>query len=409
MNTKTMRVGLLLAAVSCNLSAIDLRDAERIALETAPGLAAIDAERSATLERAEAAAVLPDPRLRLAALALPVDTFDLDQEPMTQLQVGLVQQFPRGKTLELRRSQLLEESARTGEALRDARRDVKLAVRRAWIDGVLQRRVRRVLEESREVLADLRGLTADYYATGRARQQDVHRTDLELARLDERILQSRQAEEAARARLTGWIGRMAEQVTSAEWPELNLSGSPPALDHPRIAAADRTIAVAETGVAIAREQYKPGFSIDVSYGDRSGQGVTGAARPDFLSAMVMVDLPIFRDRRQDRELAAAERSAEAARHEREDTLRLLRAAWEEKRAEYDRVTERLGLFEERLLPEAEENSAVALDAFRVSVGDMTALMRAQLTEFDVRIEAERTRAEWLQLRAELAWLEGDRS
>ena len=37
---------------------------------------------------------LPDPKLKLGVMNLPTDSFDLEQEAMTQLQVGVIQAFP---------------------------------------------------------------------------------------------------------------------------------------------------------------------------------------------------------------------------------------------------------------------------------------------------------------------------
>jgi len=56
--------------------------------------------RSASLnERAIADGQLPDPKVKLGIMNLPVNSFDRGQEPMTQLQVGIQQSFPRGRTL----------------------------------------------------------------------------------------------------------------------------------------------------------------------------------------------------------------------------------------------------------------------------------------------------------------------
>ena len=56
-------------------------------------------ERAAALEnRAVAVAQLPDPEVLFGFANWPVDSFDYDQEPMTQIQAGLRQRFPRGDT-----------------------------------------------------------------------------------------------------------------------------------------------------------------------------------------------------------------------------------------------------------------------------------------------------------------------
>ncbi len=48
-------------------------------------------ESQAFLAESEAASYLPDPTVFAAIQSLPTDTFDVDQEPMTQLRVGVRQ------------------------------------------------------------------------------------------------------------------------------------------------------------------------------------------------------------------------------------------------------------------------------------------------------------------------------
>jgi hypothetical protein len=51
-------------------------------------------------------------------------------------------------------------------------------------------------------------------------------------------------------------------------------------------------------VDLARQAYKPGWMLELTYGQRVGEDPEGDSRSDMLSAMVSVDLPLFRDKRQ---------------------------------------------------------------------------------------------------------------
>lgn len=59
-------------------------------------------ESEAYISESQAAEYLPDPTVFTAIQSLPTDTFDLDQEPMTQLRVGVRQMFPKGNTLDIK-------------------------------------------------------------------------------------------------------------------------------------------------------------------------------------------------------------------------------------------------------------------------------------------------------------------
>ena len=47
--------------------------------------------------------------------------------------------------------------------------------------------------------------------------------------------------------------------------------------------------------------------IDVTYGERTGRNLNGSGRADFFSAMLMVDIPLFTNKRQDKRLTASQK------------------------------------------------------------------------------------------------------
>ncbi|MDX1568966.1 MAG: TolC family protein [Xanthomonadales bacterium] len=390
---------------------LGLAEAEKLALEADPTTRALLARSSASQEAAVAAGQLPDPKLKLAALALPVDTFDLDQEPMTQLQFGVVQQFPPGRTLDLQQRQMSSRAESFGDRAQARRLEVLRAVRLTLSEVAAEVEMRDILAASRDVLVELHGLIEDYYGTGRAEQQQVYRAALEASRVEERLAAVAQAEAEARARLSMWIGEAAYRPLADTWPPMEEPAAAARIladlpDHPVLLAQDHEIEAAETAVDIANQQYKPGFSVEVSYGDRNGRDLTGRDLPDFVSAMVMVDLPVFRDKRQDRRLAASRDELDAALEGRLEILRMLRRDVNESAARLRQVRERLERFREILLPQAADNREAALDAYRTAVGDLTELMRAQITEYELKLEYARLKRDELKARAQLLYLEG---
>lgn len=58
-------------------------------------------QSEAMRETGVANATLMDPKLKVGVGGLPVDSFKFDEDPMTNISVGLMQQFERGSTLEL--------------------------------------------------------------------------------------------------------------------------------------------------------------------------------------------------------------------------------------------------------------------------------------------------------------------
>lgn len=393
---------------------LSLAEAEQQALANDPGLQSVAARSLALREMAVAARQLPDPMLKLGFMSLPVDSFDLSQEPMAQAVVGLVQKFPRGDSRELRSMQVSQQAAQLGDSLADQRLQITLNVRELYLEVIKQQQQATINDEAIRVFSDFSDITRDYYATGRVNQQDVLQTVVELAKAEERARQIAEQEARARASLSAWLGDASEQALQTDWPVLP---EPLALaeiqqrlkTHPRIAALQKKAGIADTGVELARQQYKPEFSVDVAYGARSGSDPTGNSRPDLFSVMLQMDLPLFHDQRQDRVTASMIAESSAALFDRDDLYRRMKSEATMYVAALEKQRESIVFFESTILPEAQFSAESSFDAYQSAVGDLTNLLQAQITEIDLRLEYVRIQAEALKSQARLLYFQGEPS
>ena len=394
--------------------ALSLPQAVALALQADPSLEAVASRQRALEEQAVADGALPDPMLRTGVLSLPTDSWNLGQEPMTQVVVGISQKFPRGRTRELRSEQTREQSAALDETLADQRLRIALSVREDYLEVLKQLRLASINEEAIEAFRDLADITEDYYATGRVQQQDVLRAAVELAKVEDRSTRIAQEQDRARARLETWIGAAAYRDFAADWPPL---GPAPSLDgiraslpeHPRIAALSQRMAVADTGIELAEQRYRPEFGVDLAYGARSGDNMDGGARADLFSVMVTMDLPLFPRNRQDRYKAVAVSEASATAFERDDAYRRMLAEAKLHLATRERQQERLNRFETDLLPDADYNAEASYAAYQSAVESLTTLMRARITEYELQLEYAELRAEILKTQARLQYLLGEKA
>lgn len=86
-------------------AALTLGEVERLAVSGQPILIGLEAQASAALETAVAARQLPDPQLVTGIQDVPVNTSDawsLRRDSDTQIQAGLMQEFPRAEKRRLR-------------------------------------------------------------------------------------------------------------------------------------------------------------------------------------------------------------------------------------------------------------------------------------------------------------------
>jgi outer membrane protein TolC len=261
------------------------------------------------------------------------------------------------------------------------------------------------------VFTDLAEITRDYYANGRAQQQDVVQAQLELSKVEERLMRIKQQEDEARARLVERIGADAYRTLSPLWPQVSQPLPKQQIianlaDHPRLRAWQHEIAKSKTAEEIARQAYKPGFAIDLAYGGRAGQNPNGSNRSDLFSVFVTMDIPLFTKNRQDRVLASSIADTSATQFARDDIYRSMKARIEELAATLVREQERLALFQDYLLPQAAFNAEAAFEAYRNAVDDLTTLMRARIGEFELKLSHAALRADEIITRARLLYLQG---
>jgi len=405
-------VCVLGAATATQAAGLSLEAAESIALRQDPSLLAVQSRREAMLELAVASEQLPDPMLRAGLVSLPVDNWRLGQEPMTQVQVGLSQKFPRGHSRSLRSEQMREQSEALDETLRDQRLRIALAVREAYLESLKQIRRGEINAGAVLAFADLADITQDYYATGRVQQQDVLRAAVELAKVEDRATRIAQDEDRARASLSTWIGEAAWGDFENDWPPLDAPAAvdqieQSLLEHPRIAALQRQVRAAETGVELAKQRYKPEFGVDLVYGARDGNNPDGSSRADLFTVMVVMDLPLFHKNRQDRYAAASVAESSAALFDRDDMYRRMLSEARLNSSMLQRQQERIDQFEQSLLPEAGFNAEAAFEAYQSALDNLTTLMRARITEYDLQLDYVDLQAELLKTRARLSYLAGE--
>ena len=185
---------------------LSLLEAEKQAIENDPLTRSYEQQALALDEQAVAAGQWPDPRLRFGLLSVPTDSYDLEQEPMTQLLVGYQQMLPRGNSLQymVAEKQAMSQSKRSEQALRQ--RQVLFNVRRAWFQVYLQDQSEKIIRQNRRLFKQQLEVSQSLYAAGKNQQQDVLQAELELSLLEDQLQQIASSKQETRARLSQWTG-----------------------------------------------------------------------------------------------------------------------------------------------------------------------------------------------------------
>ncbi len=404
-------VFLASAASAQQHAPLTLAEAEDLALDNEPGQKSLVARAAALDEESVAAGQLPDPMLRTAVLNYPLESGGFSTEGMTQAQLGIRQAFPPGETREIstRRFQSLAFEMRANAEARE--RDVLTAVRQAWLEAYYWQRADAIVKESRPFFEDLARITRSLYSVGRKDQQDLLLAELELSRIDDRLIEIDRRRAEAVAALSEWVGSNAERRLAEKLPgwsrlpgldEIQLSLT----SHPVLRAADARIDARQAGVDLAEEKFKPGWAIDFGYGYREGLLSNGDPRSDMVSLTVTMDLPIFRKNRQDRKLAAALSERSAENDAKEQLLRRLRSRLGAEYTRWADLNRRVELYEQQILSLANDHAEAALLAYQSDAADFADVMRGYISDLNTKIDHIRLQVERAQSYATLANLGG---
>ena len=399
--------------VVANDVTLSLQQAEALAQDMDPGSKRFQSLARSMEEKSVADAQLPDPQFRFGLMNFPVDTFKRDQEPMTQIQVGVQQMIPRGDSLDIKSQRTLVGARANEYRAQDRESMLRKQVRMAWLELYYWLRAQEVVSKNRGLFEQLVEVTQYHYGSGRSNQQDVIRAQLELSRLDDRILEIKTRQEKASAELAVLIGRkMGSFILPQELPviaaEFDLQNLHAQLaSHPMMMVARSQVEVGQKDVALAREAYKPGWMVGVNYGLRDGQNPNGSERPDFVSIGVTVDIPLFREKRQDRRLKASQYKLGANKQMLDQRYLQLKQDLDKEYADWKRLHEREQFYQQQLIPQAEQNSEASLFAYQNDRADFTTLMRARISALETHLKSIRINVDRVKAQARVLYFTGE--
>jgi cobalt-zinc-cadmium efflux system outer membrane protein len=378
----------------------------------------LQSERSevdAMREAIPAAGALDDPQLGLALLNLPVDTWRFNQEPMTQKQVRIAQKLPWFGKLDLKTQRAvlaakIAEARWQGQRLALARKIVS-----AYFDLALAVRGDQINAQLMDLVQQLMQSTESRYSSGMGLQQDVLQAQVELSRLTDEQNDLADRRRTQNRKLNALLNRPEFQavtpVVKVPVPTMNLDiqrlQSMALRQNPEIVAGSLAVEQAAIGVDLARKAFYPDFDVSLAYGLREDDRL-GTDRPDFFSAGVNLNIPLYRHRKQTPLLEAASSSRQAADEALRDLQLSLPHRIETVHSAVQRLQESYNLYTSTLLLQARQWADSAQSAYEVDKLEFNSMINAQMQVLRLQLQADTYLYQLYQKRAELEELIGSR-
>jgi outer membrane protein TolC len=391
---RVVTLGLVLGSLLAGPARAEQPDVAALVAEawaSSPSLSALKARLAGTRERVSPAGALANPVLGVMYQSAGAPWSPMRQGTMWQVEASQGLPWP-GKRAARREEAAAEAGVRQGEILQ-LQQALAREVRMSFAGVYALDREREVLEAGREVLDLMSATVGARYATGQAEQEALIKVQLESSRLNERLADLQAERDGLRAELNRLLDRPSDGaldiVTSLPEVSLDLASmEDAALAYCcAVAMARAEVVAAEKRLASMRLETRPDFNVGLA------AGTTLTPEP-MITLRLGLDLPAWRDQKQDRLVAAARRDLEAAQSALKAEETRARAEIARLKARWERDQRQLTLYREGILPQ----TALAMDAARASYlagrGDFSMLAE------DFRL--------WLEARAGLARREAER-
>lgn len=395
-------------------SVLTIESAVRLSLENEPGISSQDWKVRSLAEKAISESQLPDPKLKIGYLNLPTDTYDLDQENMTQFKIGITQSFPAGDVLDIKQKKIEKQSLAMREKQEQRKLMIIRNVRLTYLEIYYLEQSRKTINENKKLFSQLTNIVRSLFTLGKNNQQDLIRTQLELTQLDDRIVKIDQKINGLRYKLARWIGVESSKLPLYEklplWNSVEKYDSnsqqkdfvDQLINHPIIKESDQKIEINRQDMAIIIESYKPDWGVDVSYSYREDRP-DGIERADLISIGASIDLPIFSAKRQDKKLLSEKYNFQSLKDERVELLRELISSLQQEYSNKSQLEKRYELYQSLLLPQAKQQAEAALLAYQSKRADFSDVMRAYIDDLNARLDNMRIRIDLLKAKSKILY------
>ncbi len=373
------------------------------------------AQSQAMRETGIASATLMDPKLKVGFGGLPVDSFQFDEDPMTNISVGLMQQFERGDTLDLQQKKAGQQA--DGLALQVQARELTVvnSMTQLWLELGYQQVVESVMRENRRLLVELENYVQTNYSIGKSEAQDLLNAKLQVSKLDEKLQANQQVQRRLISQLSEWLGSdwLGNQAIDSQavdpqgrlhatnhidWSllESKLATNRDStkhyqllMEHPLVKITDATISSNQTQVELAEQAYTPQFGVEVMYAHRQANNMAGETASDLVSAYLTVDIPLFTGNRQDKNLSAAQYQVGAAKSQKDTLLSQMNAQVNALLVDRSNLIQRLDRYQTSLLPQTAARISAVERGYQNNTAQFNDVILATTDELALKLEQQR--------------------
>jgi outer membrane protein, heavy metal efflux system len=377
-----------------------------------PGLEAAFDRWKAALERVPQAKSLPDPRFSYRHYIEEVET---RRGPMRNA-FDLSQSFPWFGKLDLA-GDVASEAARVAEQQYEAIRDeLFFNVTHAYYEFYYLLRALAVSNENLALIKHLESVARTRYKTASGSHPDVIRAQVELGKVEDRLIQLQELRAPVAARLNAVLNRnlSAEIAVPSSFEPSATSIQESTLmdrlvdDNPRLLALSHEVDKYSVASRLAKKQFAPNLALGVNYIDIGSYSSvpTGIDNGrDAVSVMLSINIPLW-GQKYSAGVREAKLKRQAASKQKSDLANQLKAQLKMALYKVRDAKRKLDLYGQGLVPKAQQSLKVTEQSYRSGDGSFLDLIDAQRTLLEFQLAYQRALADHEQALARIELLVG---
>jgi outer membrane protein TolC len=249
----------------------------------------------------------------------------------------------------------------------------------------------RLSKDTTLVLEQFLRIVESRYAVGQGAQADVFKAQTQLAKMREELLRMERERPVMEAELAKLLGRAGAASIAAPLPgtpqlrlELEALRETALRQRPQLLALRKVIEKNNGSIELARKEYNPDFDVRLSYGQRESMP-DGTMRPDMVSLMVAINLPIWGKDKVDPRIAEARSMRDQAQSMYHEQQNEVFAKLRQQVAIAEQSRKSAELYDTAILPQARLAVESALSAYGVNRVDLLMLLDSQMSLFNFGI------------------------
>jgi len=410
---------VLLLASNSNVAAMEmafqekLREFISIALKNNPALLEAQNRIKVTKEIPSQAGSLDDPVLRFGLSNLPVNTFAFDEHVATTKDITLSQKLPFPGKLGLRTDKAKKNVGIAEQSYDDLKLKIIRDVKQSYFELCFVLAAIEITQQNKKLLEQFVTIAETKYSVGKGIQQDVIKAQVEFSQIIDDLIALNRRKETEQGTLNSLMDLLPQSplaiphgITKSSFnfkiEELQKLAEEhrPVLEQIRLSKERYQIAR-----QLAKKDYYPDFNVGFKYGQRESGRANGTgafqSRPDFVSAFVGVNIPIWYKTKQRRKVAEQSYKVDVAQEAYNKARNQIFLGIKKLMDQEAKSSETLTLIKTAILPQARQSLESALAGYGVDKVDFLSLLDTQVTLLDWEIKYHRELADYEQTLANL--------